>query len=374
MRGIQVEIIKDENRFSSLKPQWNKLVDQNSGSSIFLYHEWFDSAWQWCCVEGAKLWILIVWEDSILIGICPLIQSIQKIRTLSLSVIEFLSIPDTQLNDVIIAPKKEEIVASTLANWFIEYKSTWDLISLGKLPTPANASFLQEVFKELGYYQSVKEETRNHFIALKGSWNSFYKDCSRRMKKGNNLAANRLTHAGEIKLEWIRESSQVKQMLQSVINLSILSWKKKELGALNKEGPLAFIKRLTEHGACSHWVSIWILYLDNIPTAYEYQLIHKDNIYALRSDYDTSKAWLSPGTYLNWKIIEQLFQQSLIRYYFGPGDNAYKLRWTETAEPLKKICIYNRNVTAHIFYCLEEQIIPKLRYLRNLINKQLLHN
>lgn len=364
MNQVQVEVVEDEARFSALESRWNVLVEQIPRPSIFLNYEWFDSAWQWRRQE-AKLWVLMVWRSSVLIGICPLIRSTRRLRGLLLSLVEFLSVPDTQCCDLIAAPGEEALVAHALADWLECYSCQWDLIDLRYLPVSAAADSLLDNLAARGFAPATGAGMRNHYICLEEGWESFYRNRSRRLKKGNNLVANHLVRAGKVELEWVRDSSREKEALQIAIAMSVSSWKGDKPGALNKPGPGAFIRRLTQHAARRSWLSIWILWLDGHPLACEYQLMHQNSIYALRSDYDISQAGLSPGTYLNWKVIENLFQTSLVRYYFGPGDNAYKLRWTSSAESLRRRLIYGRSASARLIYFIEERGIPSLRRLRN---------
>jgi CelD/BcsL family acetyltransferase involved in cellulose biosynthesis len=279
--------------------------------------------------------------------------------------VEFLSVPDTQYCDLIAVPGEEALVAHALADWLERYSYQWDLIDLRYLPVSATADSLLEDLAARGFASAIRAGMRNHYICLEGGWESFYRDRSRRLKKGNNLVANHLARAGKIELEWIRDPSREKEALQTAIAMSVSSWKGDKPGALNKPGPGAFIRRLTEHAARHSWLSIWILWLDRYPLACEYQLIYKNCVYALRSDYDISQAELSPGTYLNWKVIESLFQTSLARYYFGPGDNTYKLRWTDSAESLRRRVVYGRSASARLVHFVEERGIPLLRRLRN---------
>ncbi|BAW80581.1 cellulose biosynthesis-like protein [Candidatus Nitrosoglobus terrae] len=367
MNHIQVEVVEDEDHFLGLKSQWNMLVDQVSSSHhIFLCYEWFDSVWQWRRQE-AKLWILLVWRDSTLIGICPFIRSTCRLRGLPLRVVEFLSVPDTQYCDLIAMPGEESLITCTLAGWLKRCSYQWDLVDLRYLPVSAAIDTLVDNLAASGFAQAIGAETRNYYISLEGGWENFYQKRSRRLKKGNNLVANHLTRAGKIELEWVQDFSRKEVALQTAVAMSVSSWKEDKLGALNKTGPYAFIRRLTEYAAHCDWLSIWILWLNGHPLACEYQLKCQNNIYALRSDYDLTQAELSPGTYLNWKIIEALFQTSLTRYYFGPGDNSYKLRWTDSAESLKRRFVYGQSALARLSYFVEEHGIPLLRRLRSFI-------
>jgi len=68
--------------------------------------------------------------------------------------------------------------------------------------------------------------------------------------------------------------------------------------------------------------------------------------YALTSMPRVKKS--SPGSYLFRSLLEALFERGLSRYYMGPGENAYKLRWTEQAEPTQRAIVYNRTLRGRL--------------------------
>ena len=43
--------------------------------------------------------------------------------------------------------------------------------------------------------------------------------------------------------------------------------------------------------------------------------------------------------------VERLFDRGLRRYYMGPGNNAYKHRWTEEGEAVLELTVYSDTLT-----------------------------
>jgi CelD/BcsL family acetyltransferase involved in cellulose biosynthesis len=193
---------------------------------------------------------------------------------------------------------------------------------------------------------------------LDTSWDDFYKTKSRRLKKGNNLVANHLARTGDIRIEWIREPDRLKEVLPDVIKISSSSWKKQTNLTLDQPLPGAFIHKLSELTAKKGWLSIWLLYLDEKPIASEYQLTYMGYNYALRADFDDSYSKLSPGTYMNWQILQKLFDSSHTHYYLGRGDNSYKLRWTNTAETMPALVMYGKTSRGRILLFIEQHLRP----------------
>jgi CelD/BcsL family acetyltransferase involved in cellulose biosynthesis len=210
---------------------------------------------------------------------------------------------------------------------------------------------------------------RNPFVRLSGSWNGFYAGRSRSLKKANNLAANRLRKSGALREEWLSsqgaDDATYQRVLDAAVAISRQSWKQDTGNALDQPGPNAFIRSLSQSGRRNGWLSIWLLHVDDKPLAMEYQLICGGNVHALRADFDATYDAISPGTYLFRHLLESLFDRGLDRYFMGPGENRYKMKWTDEAVPLRRVIVYNRSLRARRQWMWESILKPRLRRVRD---------
>ena len=78
---------------------------------------------------------------------------------------------------------------------------------------------------------------------------------------------------------------------------------------------------------------------------------------------------LSPGTYLNWKLLERMFKDEIIYYSMGPGENEYKLRWSDTAISLSHITIYNKTFLNMVEYQLKTNVVPIINKIKMFLTK-----
>jgi CelD/BcsL family acetyltransferase involved in cellulose biosynthesis len=353
-------VVDEYSEFESIHEEWNALVEHGLSNSLFLRHEWFDAAWQWR-KQDSVLSVLAVYKNGSLIGICPLVIRKYWRRVGTFQSIEFLTVPDTQFCDIIACPAAHAVVVDVLSMWLGSMTKSWDKLDLRYFPeTSCTPKALCRALARSSIGAFDVTSARNHFIVLNTSWAEFYRTRSRRLKKSNNLAANRLERAGKVKLEWVRDSKRAPQALKAVVTLSTNSWKSETSLTLDNTGPRAFIERLNTHAAARDWLSVWILYLDDVPIAAEYQVIYRNQVYALRADFSETHRSLSPGTYLNWKLLEGLFESGHDRYYLGRGDNLYKLRWTNTADELINVSGYRKGLHSQTVRFLEQYARPIL--------------
>jgi len=366
---LRVTTVTTDAGFESLKTAWKVMASSSAVPSIFLSHEWFDAAWAWRRLDSTLL-LHVVRRGESVIGILPLIRSHgprHRARRL-----ELLTVPDTQLSDLVAASGDVTQVAEALA---VELSSRrdWDVLDLSYL-SPHSGSILAfcPALAKRGLCPSESDGGLNRFIPLNGTWIDYYSKRSRRLKKGNNLAANRLKKAGNVRVEWLRadtcDHSQLGRAVDVAIDISARSWKRLTGSSLDQPGPRAFILKLSDAARELGWLSIWLMHLDARPVAMEYQLIDGVNVHALRSDFAEGLEEISPGSYLFRHLLQSSYGQGFDRYYMGPGDNSYKLRWTDQGEPLRRVIVYNRTLRGRLARLREVLIKPILRAARDRIS------
>jgi CelD/BcsL family acetyltransferase involved in cellulose biosynthesis len=370
-RGVRLEAVwvQEEAKFLALKEQWNQLAARTDPKCVFLRHEWFESAWQWAKTDAA-LRILCLYHDGALIGICPLVARTRKRSAITTRALEFLAIPDTQRCDVLAAPERLREVLAGVARALCHPPETWDTLDMAYVAD--GSALLVDLPAALARHRisaSPRASGHNPTIELQRPWEEFYKERGRRLKKSNNLVANRLGRTGKVDILWSRDFAQdlesLDQWLRQIVDVSASSWKNEILLSLNHAGPGRFIRRLSELASDQGWLSLWVLKLNDNPVAMEYQLAYQGQVHALRADFNQACEELSPGSHLNWKLLERLFQSGLERYYMGPGDNAYKRRWTEGGNTVFRLVAYNNTLAGRLLKFIELKLRPIVRRARN---------
>lgn len=366
---LGVDCIRDPSGFAELREPWNRLASAMRRPRVFLFHEWFQAAWEWAGLDS-DLHVLRIRSADRTVGFFPLLLRHPPRARLGARRLEFLSVPDTQYCDLICRDSDRSACLRAVAAYLARNAPAWELMVLRYLArsSPTVAS-LTKALSAHRIRSLARSGGTNPYVDLDGTWDAFYASRSRRMKKGNNLAAGRLRRAGEVRVEWFRSSRsddhRLPAVLDAITGISARSWKGRTPFSLDHPGPGAFIRRLSATALERGWLSIWILYLSEEPVAMEYQLIHDGTVHALRADFDEACAQLSPGTYLNWKILEALFGSGLSRYYMGPGENAYKLRWSMTADPLITAYSYSPSLRGRVLSIWDLDLKPRLRRIRD---------
>ena len=362
---ISVREITDYGEFLDISDAWNAVLASQSRHSVFLTFEWMDSAWQWR-KSDSELRVLRYDVQGCAVSIAPFCICNKTRRLVSFKELSLIEIPDSQECDVLAAAGREEDAIRTFLKYLSE-KSDWDIAALQKLEASSNLlQHLPALIDETRMRWVTNDAGENQEIVLAGMWGDYYATRSRRLKKGNNNIRNKIKSAAKhVQVRWLGpdglSEKQAEEVARELRRVSGESWKKSTRLTLDEEGPGAFLDRICQYARENSWLSYWDLKLDEDVVATELQLNYQGTVVALRADYDPKFSKLSPGTYLNWQIIESLFSTDCVLYRMGPGSNEYKLRWSEQATALREIRLYNTTIKGFYLWIADTKVVPVLR-------------
>ena len=376
-REISVTEVSKYDQFVDMQEAWNAILLKRSQSSIFLKHEWFDAAWQWC-KQSSALRILRCFRGSDLVAIAPLSSTKLKGQFVSYTRLSVIHVPDSQQCDIVVSDEDSALAVASIIE-YLSSRTDWDTAIFPKLQLDScMATYAADASAKAHLKFVMTDADENPEVDLTNNWQSYYSSRSRRLKKSNNNCRNKIYADGNtVKLHWsaesVSEQPTTEYLLSSLKHVSSVSWKKHTGLSLDNIGPGAFIDRLSEHSIRNKWLSIWALEINNKIVATEYQLIHEGVVVALRADHDPSFASLSPGSYLNWRILETLFGSENTLYRMGPGNNPYKLRWADKLTTLKELRLYNTTPRGWYLWFIEARMRPLLRQIINTLSQVRVH-
>ena len=359
---ISVRELTEYSDFTGLYSAWSRLLSNRCRHSVFLVHEWFDACWQWA-QQNSQLWMLCFYDQDHLIGVAPMCKRTQTIAGIQIRYVSLLEVPDSQECDVIIGNDNSQPVMSAMVD-YLAHSRAWDIAVFSKLQED---SILHGCARNACIGSTIKfkesQVGENLEVDLTETWESYYSTRSRRLKKSNNHVRNKICTDGKsVELLWSMDQDSPSvledKLLKATNDVSAKSWKSNTGLTLDNPGPRAFLDRLSSHARKNNWLSIWGLQIDNNVVATEYQLIFGDTVLALRADYDPSFAHLSPGSYLNWKILESMVGGNHRVYRMGPGANPYKLKWSNAVTELYEIRMFNDTIRGRYLWLIECVLKP----------------
>ncbi len=339
-----------------ISDEWRLLHASLDKPSLFLSYDWF----RICAKQlerDQRLLILTVRQGGRLIGIAPLIEKMVRIRHFPVREIGFLINPVAPFVDFILPEAGPALTA--ILQYLLKIHSRWDMLSFVKLKDYARVTLLTKLVEPSKCLISVREVCRTPFLPLSLTWEEFYQSKSRKFRMTRRSVANRLQRLGPVSVERVRTESDAFKALEDMLVVSRKGWKRIEgKDPLSIEFERSFFSALTEVAARQGWLNLWLLRLGEKVIATEYHLNDQGTIYGLRAQYDEAYAAYSPGRYLDYEIVEQLFRDGCTCYDMGPGATDYKLAWTDSAYACYGFQMHKGSFYSKFIYRLEHEYIP----------------
>lgn len=349
--------ITTESEFLTLSRAWNELVVKNN-YSVFYRHEWFFAAWQWQDTSSA-LCIYCVFQADKLIGILPLLCKTEYYKKIPFQQLQFLTVPDTQFCDVIVEKIQACSVLSECFKALTQAPVIWDKLQLNYLTRKSVFYECQQMcFKQTAFSVQHQIINEHNYVHCVDSFQNYYQQRTKKFIKSHKNTHNRWKKQTNWKIEHYKivSADQLNGLLDQWKMLLAHSWKKSTDTTLLNEKPGAFLHTLSHAAIQKQWFSFFVLSLDDIWVACEYQLHHGHACFALRADYHAKYQHLSPGDFLQYAVLKACFESDTCEhYYFGPGLNGYKKRWATHCMPVIQYRIYQTTWKGKLLSLLDKQ-------------------
>jgi CelD/BcsL family acetyltransferase involved in cellulose biosynthesis len=325
--------------------------------------------WQELALDNEmRVFVVRDWGRATLIA--PWMRSRGIRKRLPVRVLGFIEHPETQVADLLYADAGVEQALKTLLDYAVsEIASEWDLLMLDKIPVTSETNrWLQLIQASSKCKSELDYNHRACVIPLIGSWNEYLNRQSPRFRKTLRNIINRTQRLGTVEVKCYRGSEAAERGLQRLFSVSNSSWKVMDGVAItSSKARMDFFHDLLRRPDTAGGVQIWFLEINGTPVASEVQVLEREVVYALRSDFDERCGDSSPGTYLQMEILKKLFEAGGYKAYnFGIGVNSYKTRWTEQCEQLVRFRLYNGTLYSRLLCSLEPYDLSRWKELPGL--------
>ena len=345
--------------FLSFKKEWDSLLGRSKQSSTFLCHGWLQTvleAW-W---NGGDIHVILFYRDDELIAAAPMVIKRTFFHFLPVRAMYMLDCPESPFQNIIIDKNENLIdVCSALVKYLSTEKKVWDIIILNKLIDDENiVDTLYTTCLKAGFNTILRPSLQSPVVKIDKSWEDFYVSTSQRFKKRMRYNRNKLKKAGSIVIEELVDLEGILKILPEIFDVGDKSWK----GEMGKGiGSTAesrhFFMNIPKMLAPFAETRVWCLRLEGELVAFEYHIRQMDYVYALRGEFNEQYKDLSPGAYLDFEIVKQMFESTKEYHLCGNADN-YKLYWTSELKSHYDILMFNNNTKGVLARLLEKRVKP----------------
>ena len=112
------------------------------------------------------------------------------------------------------------------------------------------------------------------------------------------------------------------------------------------------------------WLVIWLLHLNGEPIAFEYHLRYNGTLHALRASHKEAYSSISPGVFLDYHIMENVFESGIIHEYdLGGSADFYKRKWTKYHRNHINVHIFKKSIYSTLLHMYEYRLVPLVKHL-----------
>jgi CelD/BcsL family acetyltransferase involved in cellulose biosynthesis len=357
---LLVEEIRSLAEFGRIRGEWQDLQNRAGASSVLLSHGWLEVCAASLAVDQ-QLLILLVREEGRLVGAAPFVKQKSHIRRMPIREIRFLQTPLTPFIDFLFVNPQTGLRAITAH--FRKSHTDWDVLSFQKLREDSpHLAPLRDLLQREKWTRQESTVARTPILHIEKSWEDFYKEKSPKFRKTRRSITNKLERLGTITIEQVTRPEDAERGLEQMLRVSERSWTRKQ-GAdlLSETFEREFFRALTKVASHARYLRIWLLKKNEEVVAAEYHIEDHGTVYGLRAHYDPEYSSSSPGSYLDTRIVQHLFQNGYSVYDMGPGMVGYKLAWTDDFYQCEGISVYNSGPYSQFLARLETRWIPALK-------------
>jgi len=359
----ELKVISSFNEFRSIQAVWNSLLANSSLDRVFLTHEWFTAWWQ-AFGDGKRLFIVYAKQKDEIIGIAPLMIWKSRFRRLPVKCITFMKNEDSPGCSFIIK-KGHEYVVRDIISFVLRDVKGWNILSLNNMQLDdGSQSAITDILDQEKKRYIIHKGLSSPYLKLESDWDTYYKAMSAKSRKTIRNISNRIKKLGNIRVEEYCDMGNY----SDIVFITRKGWKFEEgKSFVNRKDRMKFFELLSEIAEDNRWLSIWCIYDNETLMAYEYHLKYKNVDTALLAEFNKEYGNISPGAYLDYKIIENLFNNGVWEYDMCGVQDEYKRKWTRNTRNLKNITAFNGGVYAKILYFLEDILITNVKKIRRLL-------
>jgi len=323
---------------SHLKPDWEQLLAKTDQTSIFSTWEWLSTWWQ-AYGSPNKALIIALYSGSDLIGIVPLYHNRRRIiagaELRVMSLIGDGSEDSCNLDIIARSGCEARIVERVLHYLLVEFHD-WDIFELNTMPmhSPVAKCFVSQLRQRRMSYRVTSRDSCQ--VELPKTWEMYLAQLSKRERANLRQQRRHLERHYRVRSYRCDTVTQLESCLEKLFALHQQRWKLRgDPGCFSSQSRRLFYYKMASAFLHRGWLEFWLLDLDEITVACDFNFRYGSTTYALQAGFDPAYASESVGFLLKGFMLEQLIVEGVRHYDFLTGLSENKKRWC--AQP--KTCL-----------------------------------
>jgi CelD/BcsL family acetyltransferase involved in cellulose biosynthesis len=345
---LSIEEITDVQSFSSLKEEWNVLLQKSADNNVFLTWEWLFTWWRHYG-EGKQLMILLIKEGDKIIGIAPFMRVEYKRLGISVNVLENLCSTECDYSGIILIENYQECIAFLLS--YLKKLIKEDKLVIRICHVPDDAIFVNTLLKQRPpNYESIFINTQPDgscpYIELPATWDEYYRHLHKNgRKKAKKIKREIKTIQENHKVEFKKytQGDDIQDQLQILSTLHQKRWQERNISSkftlpkvreFHLDVSKAFIEK--------NWMDLSFFYVDGTAISAGWGFNYCNQFYYMTSAFDPDYKHHNPGHIHTLTLIDEAIKNGLNRFDFLKGEEFFKTYWAHNQNNNIKIVMSSK--------------------------------
>jgi CelD/BcsL family acetyltransferase involved in cellulose biosynthesis len=354
---VSIRICTTWEEFEQFLSVWNKLLAENTASSIFQTPEWL-AAW-WNAFGNDKKLLGLIFMDSSgkTVGIAPFYIERRSFLGFPLTTLRLVGAGsgDSDALDFIISPGYERLCAEAFTTW-LGQEAKWSVCSLETLPENSLvAKYLLQNAQEFGW-RVHSSLTPNFIIHLPTTWPEYLSTLESAFRPLLTRYPKRLQSRFKVGIVRCERAEDIQAQLQTLFSLHQMRWTGRgEPGAFASADRRNFYFRMAEAFLHRGWLEFWLLSLDGETVGAQFCFRYNNTVSLLQEGFHPKYAAEKIGYALRAHVLEETIRSGAQRYDFLGGADSYKAKFGARPANYLNLSFASSSIIARSFLAFQKQ-------------------
>jgi len=365
--GLQVEIVRDIERFNCLADEWDRLVHGCLADSVFMSHTWFRTWWE-SFGRGNELFIVTVRSRGELVAVAPMMRTHTRIYGFRAAALHAIYNSHTPRYDFIVADKPDLRLYDAIWQKLNIDDSNCDLIVLPQIPAESRTiPSMEKLGNRCGWLSGQWTAPVSPFIHLDCDYETFFSGLGDGCRFNLTKRDARLRRIGPVDVEVVTNRCDVDQAMLDGLRIEAAAWKGENGTAMISDLRVAdFYTRLAKREADLGQLRLTFLRVAGERVAFTYLLQSASKLYAVKIGYDPRYHAYSPGNMLLNLILKDACHRGVTEYDLLGGDDEWKFEWTKETRGHRWLFLFRDRFRPRLLHHLKFALVPAAKRWRSI--------
>jgi CelD/BcsL family acetyltransferase involved in cellulose biosynthesis len=359
--GLQVEVIRDIDRFKAIAGDWDRLVDSSATDRLFLSHTWFRTWWE-AFGAGKELHVVTVRSGGRLVAAAPMMLTRAAIYGFKVDALQSIYNPHTPRYDFIVGDNQNPRLYEAI--WReLNTNDGYDMILLAQIPDgsrtiPSIEKLAQRYHWRTGQWLAPVSP----FIPLTSDYETFFNGLSPACRFNLTKRHARLRRLGPVDVEVVTDRPAVDEAMRDGLRIEAAAWKGATGTAMLSDPSVTeFYTRLARREADLGQLRLTFLRVGGKRISFNYLLQNRQKMYAVKIGYDPQYHNYSPGHMLLNLILKDACSRGIEEYDLLGGDDDWKFDWTSAKRAHRWLFLFKDRIRPRALHFLKFGIAPLVK-------------